>query len=202
VAGAPDCSAGIASDATMLTPLMPGTLETVALLGEVHPVGTDPGLTISGFLDDLRPSGAVALRFIQAAPAVSKADMGTGAGAGFQPLFTAVSFGHASAARARASDAAAPESDAATNVVDRNGYSSMSALSQATLSARPTGTTQDSATAAGVSAASGSVLTIALVGLGAGSSVNDAGVPQGQLVKCVDNGPTGTTHANCNIISH
>jgi hypothetical protein len=60
---------------------------------------------------------------------------------------------------------------------------------------------QDLTTAAGVTAASGTVLTIALVGRATGPSVGDAGAPQGQLVECVDNGRMANLHANCNIIS-
>jgi len=200
VAGAPDCSSGIAADATMLAMMPAGALQTIALLGETHPVGSDPALTLATFLDDQRPTGAIALRFVQAAPSVSKADMGTGSGGMFKPVFTGIGFAQSSAKQATAADAGAA-ADGGLPTIDKNGYASMSALSSATLSARPSGAMQDSVVAAGVSAASGSVLTVALVGLTTGPSVNDAGVQQGQLVECVDNAGTTGSLSNCRIIS-
>jgi hypothetical protein len=193
VAGAADCSFGIGSDATMLPALSAGTFATIALLGEAHAVGGAPGLQITGFLDDQRPGGAVALRFIQAAPAISRVDVGTGAASAFAPFFLGVAYGQASSkAEATASDGAAP-------TVDSNGYATLQPLSGVTFRARASGTAQDLAIASNVSAGAGSVLTLVLVGETADTS-SDAG-PQGELVECVDNAGTVGPFGNCSVVS-
>jgi hypothetical protein len=195
VAAAPDCSTGIVPDATMLPAVGAGAFETIALLGVAQPTGSDPGLQLVGFLDDARPSGAVALRFIEAAPGIAKADFGTGPATGFSPLFLGVPFGHASTPQQVApSDGAAP-------MVDANGYRSMPALSSVVFSAHLPGATQDSAISSSRSAGSGSVLTIALVGRSGSAPAGDGGAPQGQLVECIDNAGTVGALASCSVIS-
>ena len=187
VAGSADCTSGIAADATTLPALAAGAFETIALVGEAHAAGSDPGLELVGFLDDQHPSGMVALRFINAAPAIPKVDMGTGPAASFKPLFLGVSFGQTTIA------------DAGATSVDSNGYLTMQPLAAVTLSAHPPGATMDSATASNVSAAAGSILTIVLLGRTPGASA-DAG-PPGQFVECVDNAGTVGPYENCSALS-
>jgi hypothetical protein len=173
VAGAGSCGAGIGHDST-LPALAAATFSTAALVGEELPSGGDPGLEVVAFRDDFTPTGTIGLRFIQAAPAVVQADLGTGRVSvlNFKPLFQNVAFGTASTV------AALPA--ASTNVVDTNGYEGVSAFSNATLSAHVTGATVDTVSTTGMNAAAGSVVTIALIGKT--SSGGAAG-----LLECVDN---------------
>ena len=187
VAGAADCTTGIAPDATMLPALTSGTFATIALVGEAHAVGSDPSLQLVSFLDDQRAGGMVAMRFINAAPAIPKVDMGTGPVATFKPLFLGVAFGQTSSA------------DGGASGVDSNGYLTMQPLAAATLSAHPPGATTDSALASNVSAGAGSILTIVLLGRTPGAS-SDAG-PQGQLIECIDNAGTVGAYENCSALS-
>ncbi len=189
VAGAADCSVGVGPDRTSLPALALGGAATFALLGEVAPVGGDPHLSVVGFLDDISSKSGVALRFINASPALTPLDFGTGSDV-FVTLFRGVAFGKAGAMLQAAGDAAAP-------VVDANGYETVSKLMNATLSARASSATADAmaggATTTGLSAASGSVLTIAIVG---GTSAG----AQAQFVECVDNAGSAGVLSNCSVL--
>jgi uncharacterized protein DUF4397 len=182
VAGAMDCQTGIGPDGTTPT-LIVGSVMTMALLGDSNPMGGDQDLQIAAFSDDIDTS-QVALRFINASPSVPSADFGTGAlgSSNFAPLFVNVPFGTASNAQ-DAVDAAEP--------VDLLGYVSSGALASVTLSAHTHGAQVDSVVAMGFSAASGSVVTVALVG------VTSSGIPT-RLVECVDNAGSANGLSNCN----
>lgn len=190
-AGSADCGAGIGGDLLTLPPLGTGAFATVALVGDPHPAaGTvgAPALRLVGFLDDLKAPGAIGLRFVNASPLLPQADLGTGTLAGtFKPLATGVPFG----APPPPSDAGAPDGSI---VIDPQGYAAIGALSAVTLSAHATGGTLDSVVAMNVSAAKGSVLTVALVG---GSLDGDGGVAGALLVQCVDNAGTVGVFGNC-----
>jgi hypothetical protein len=191
-AGAGSCAVGIGRDATVLPALTAGASMTIAILGEVQPTGGDPGLRVVGFADDSSSAASgVALRFIHAAPALARVDVGTGSMADpkakFQGLFQGVLFGQAATAlQAKIGDAAAPS-------VDANGYQTMSQLSNATLSAHLSNGTTDAVVTTGLSVASGSVLTIALVG-GTSSGVAP------RLLQCVDNAGTVGPFSHCSLL--
>ena len=182
VAGATSCATGVGADATALPTLKAGSVTTMALVGEASPSGGDPGLQTVALSDDVSAT-AVALRFINASPAISPADLGTGklASSNFVPLFDAVGFGQAS----KPQDA--PDASAG---VDMFGYRSSEALSNITLSAHPSGGATDSVSAGGLSAAMGSVLTVTLIG---GTSSGIAA----QLLVCIDNAGTVGALSNC-----
>jgi hypothetical protein len=187
VGGAPDCTVGIGGDSTSLPAFASSGFATLAIVGEAHPTGGDAALQTVLFSDDASSSAAVALRFINASPGTPEADFGTGtlSSGGFIGIFQNVAFGTASAAEG--ADASGPS-------VDKNGYESLSKPLNATLSAHPSGGVTDSvSTSTAVFAASGSVLTITLVG---GTS---AGAPPA-LVECVDNAGTAGTLENCSTL--
>ncbi len=193
VAGATSCAAGVA-DATSLPAIVAGGFETVALLGELNRASaTAPGLQLAGFSDDPAPVGAIALRFIQAAPAFSALDFGTGSGSSFKAVFSNVAFGQTAKTAVGADGGAAS--------VDSNGYLSRSAMTSVSLAAEvhgalaPDGSVQDTAVAKNVSAAAGSVLTVVAVGAVAGAG------GAASLVQCIDNAGTVCPLSNCTVIS-
>jgi hypothetical protein len=131
----------------------------------------------------------VALRFINASPALTPLDFGMGSDV-FVPLFRGVAFGKVGAMLQAAGDAS-------TAVVDGNGYETLSKVMNATLSARAPNTMVDAGpsgvTTTGLSAASGSVLTIAIVG---GTSAG----AQAQFVECIDNAGSAGVLSNCSVL--
>ncbi|HEV3192054.1 MAG TPA: DUF4397 domain-containing protein, partial [Polyangiaceae bacterium] len=189
VAGAADCSVGVGPDRTSLPALALGGAATFALLGEVAPVASDPHLSVVGFLDDISSKSGVALRFINASPALTPLDFGMGSDT-FVPLFRGVAFGKVGVMLQTAGDASAA-------VVDASGYETLSKLMNATLSARAPNAMADASpsgvTTTGLSAASGSVLTIAIVG---GTSAG----AQAQFVECVDNAGSAGVLSNCSVL--
>jgi hypothetical protein len=189
--GSPDCSVGIGSDATSLPALVAGSAETVALVGEASPTGADPPLQLVGLLDDVSSSAPVAMRCFNASPALPRVDLGTGTLAStFKPLFQGVLFGHASNAQesAAAVDGSAP-------AVDSNGYETIKSLSNATLSAHLSMAATDAISTAGFYAASGSIVTIAVVN---GTSAQAPPAPK--LLGCVDNAGTVGSLSDCQVL--
>jgi hypothetical protein len=194
-AGSVDCSTGIGGDLATLPPLGTGAFATVALIGDPHPkVGTvgAPALRLVGLLDDLKAPGAIGLRFVNASPLLPQADLGTGTLLGtFKPLASGVAFGDPPPP----SEAGAPDGSI---VVDPQGYAAIGALSAVTLSAHATGGTSDTVVVSNVSAAKGSVLTVALVG---GSLGDDGAVVGALLVQCEDNAGTVGVFGSCAALS-
>ncbi len=199
-AGASDCSTRIVPDATSLPALLVDGAATIALVGETHPLGGDagdPGLQLVGFSDDTVTAGSVALRFINAAPNLAQADVGTGSGASFKPLFSAIPFGHAGtlaeAQQATAADASPPS-------IDSNGYDALtSALAAVTFSARARFAMNDAVVATQVSAAAGAILTLAILRPDANAPPDAGSIAQ--LLECVDNAGTLGLLATCRVIS-
>jgi hypothetical protein len=190
------CAARIAPDAIALPAVSAGVSTTIALVGAESPANGEPGLQIAGFLDDLTVAGAVALRFINAAPMAAPVDVGTGAGVSFVPLFAGIPFGQASSAQE------APARDGSTPAVDVRGYLARSALMGVTLGARAhagagAGTSGDGglpgAVASNVWIASGSVVSVVVTG-------GTEGVALG-LFECVDNAGIVGSLSNCTVIS-
>jgi hypothetical protein len=189
-AGAYDCSVGVAPDLTTFPPLRVGAFATIALAGLVAPPPAEPGLTLLGFLDDEAPAGAISMRLINAAPPLPEADLGTGTmGSAYKALFVGVPFG----------GTAAP-SDAGGAPIDSNGYAALGPLSTVTLSAHAPSATTDSVVASNVSAAAGSVLTIALLGGGSRTSPDASALPV-QLLECVDNAGTTGVLGSCSVLA-
>jgi hypothetical protein len=87
------------------------------------------------------------VRFIHASPGTPPVDVGAGSGTSFAPLFTAVAF---------------PTVDADLSPA---GYLETAPLSDATLSARATGTTADALVVENVSLPAGAIVTVFAIGL-------------------------------------
>lgn len=199
-AGAPSCAVGILPDTTNLPTFGVQTFATVALLGEEMPSGTDPGLQVVSFEDSTTSSGSgAALRFINAAPAIPAADFGegslSGSGGGFVTLFSGVFFAAASSAQDASRAANQSSADASSDAsvpVDANGYYLDLTLADTTVSAHDTRAGTDAALAS-VSAAAGSVLTVALVG-GTSSGISP------QLLECLDGAPPDGALSNCAVL--
>jgi hypothetical protein len=184
VAGA-DCSVGIISDATGLPPLgMEDGLETIALMGNSQVDAGPSALRIQGFLDDalVTTAGVVAVRFINAAPDVPSADVGTGlvitpsgsTSFTFNPMFDGVTYGqHSTLAEAD------PSRDLASGSanVDPRGYMFVTPLDGAamlvdmtkfapgmgTVGVRRTGTQAVLAQEGEANLAAGAVVTLVLL---------------------------------------
>jgi hypothetical protein len=201
-AGASDCSVGIAPDATALPSL--GTengLETIALIGDSHVDGGGSAMKIAGFLDDaiVATGGLIAVRFINAAPDVPSADVGTGlvislttAATFFSPIFTGVPYGEASSPAEAALTFASGSADS-----DSHGYALVTPLAGSAMSLLPIGsppnadtfgvrlggTSQTELAQAGASnVAAGAVVTLVLLDTGStepdgGQVLGDGGRP-------------------------
>jgi hypothetical protein len=189
-AGSSDCSTGIIADATTL-PTLPGDgAETIALVGAAHPTGSEPTLAMAGFLDDTATAANVALRVINASPDLPSVDVDVSG----KPLFVGIAFD--SVGRLGAADASPP-------TVDPYGYASVSALSNATLTAGASGSPlgpASSASATGVSVVAGAIVTVVVVGTET-PSTTEAGVPAAQLLECIDNAGTVGSAGSCSVIS-
>jgi FlaG/FlaF family flagellin (archaellin) len=152
-AGAASCDTAIAELPSV--PLDDGSYTTIAAVGELIPVLTDPPLKLVSFADDASaPSGQIALRFVNASPSMTAVDMGTNsiANAMFSDLFANVGFGQAGGAAG---------SDAGR--VDADGYLASNPFSGATLSAHASQTATDAAIANDVTIDPGSAATVALI---------------------------------------
>jgi hypothetical protein len=189
VSGATNCNAPIGLDTTNLPVLATNAQTTVALVGEEQPSGGGPGLQLVAFTDDLFASTTgIAMRFINASPALAEGDVGKGAEPKFTPYFIGVPFGHASTAiEAQIGDATPP-------FVDNNGYAAIGAMSEATVSVYTTGTESTArspyATSSSWVAAAGAVVTVVVIG---GTA---AGAPL-QLLQCADNAATVGVLGDC-----
>ncbi len=202
VAGADTCAVSILPYATPLPSLAANTFATIALVGEAHPSGGDSALQVVGFLDDALTPSAVTLRVVDAVPSWPEADLKIGT----KTEFSGIAFGTAST---KAEAQAALAADASAPSVDSDGYLTLSALANATITAllhgaiqpesgvtEPDGGTGEPtsvSTTTPVSAASGSALTVVLVG---GTS---SGIPP-SLVECVDNAGTAGSLSNCSTL--
>jgi hypothetical protein len=190
VGGATDCSMGIL-DSTSLPAVPTGGAETIALMGRAHP----STLTVRGFLDDDLALAPVELRLVNASPDVSPVDLALNGA----PVLVDAPFGGVGVAEPPnevMADAAAPPA------VDGHGYATLTALSQATLTARATTAARGSpaaATATQVSIAVGAIVTVVVVGRA--TTGGDAGTPGVRLVECVDNGATAALQGSCSVVS-
>lgn len=146
-ATAADCSSPIVPD-TLGATLPEGAAVTVAATGLAAPGDGQPGFALVPFVDETQVgAGKAKVRFVHASPGTPPVDVGAGSGASFTPLFTAVPFGEVDADRAP------------------NGYLETDPLSDATISARATGTTADALVVPGVTLPAGAIVTVFAVGL-------------------------------------
>jgi hypothetical protein len=188
VAGATDCSAGILRMDLLLPSLAGGGFATVALLGEAQAMSSLEAVALPD--DSTQPVGEAGaklyLRFLHAAPNQGGVEVDLNA----KPLFD-LPFGETSSA-----DAAAPD---ASPKVDKNGYLVSGALSGGKVAFVPeVDAAVGSLASAPVSAATGAVVTVALVG---DTPPNDAGVGAPfQLFECVDNAATTGVIGTCMIL--
>jgi hypothetical protein len=172
-----------ALDVANLPELRANAFATLIIAGELSPVGTDRGLTISIVTDDAQlAGGAASLRAINALSSGAALDLGFGSFASkWTAVLTDVAFASASA-----------RADGMSGVVDANGYVSIPSLSGATVSVRATsGATGDIAIAKGVDLPFGSIGTLVAIG-----RANDAAHPPALLL-CVDNQPSGGRLSDC-----
>jgi hypothetical protein len=195
-AGSPDCNVSVISpDDTKVAPLERETMTTIAAVGDVSPKAGAPGIGLVSFRDDVLAKldggqPVVSLRFIQAAPALSAASIGTGriANGSFLQWFVGVPFGQAS----NEQEAQATETGTTpTTFVDPDGYDLLSTLSSATISVHEFKARADLVVARNVTAAPGTVLTMVLVGTP--SSL--------QLLECIDDAGTVGLLSACQIVS-
>jgi hypothetical protein len=185
VAGSGSCTAGIGADATALPIVATGGAETIALIGDVAPSLGGYKKRVVGFLDDVSPTGATAVRVINAATAMPQVDVGTGtfASKNFLAIFQHVPVGMTGQ----------PNGAWIPFLVDSNGYDSNPPFSNVVLSAHATGATTDavplSTSPSATSIPAGAVVTIAVVGGASGTPVS--------LVTCFDNAGTVDTLGDC-----
>jgi hypothetical protein len=191
--GSVDCSTGITPDATNLPALPTGGLQTVALVGTVHPQNGESGLQIVGFVDELKNtlSGALLIRVINAAVDLPKVEVGT-LDTYLLPFLAPVAFG--------ASSAGDP-------MADPNGYISDLPLSNVTIAARtavpsllgaPLHTIV--AQAPGISLASGATVTFVVIDAN-GQVPSEGGGGIGALLECIDNAGSVGLDGTCSVIS-
>lgn len=146
-ATATDCASPIVPDTTGAT-LPEGRAITVAATGLAAPGADQPGFALVPLVDETEVAdGKAKVRFVHASPGTPPVDVGVGSGESFTPLFTAVPFGEVDADRAPA------------------GYLETDPLSDATLSARATGTSEDALVVPGVALPAGAIATVFAVGL-------------------------------------
>jgi hypothetical protein len=191
-AGSVDCATGITQDATGLSAVASGGLETIALVGAGHPQDGEPGLKIVGFLDELEGSlkGALIVRVINAAVDLPKAEVGT-LDTYFTPFTQPVGFGNSSVGDPMA---------------DPNGYIAELPIVSKTIAARASVATLLDASAhtivaqaPNISLASGATVTFVVVGAN-GQVASDGGSGIAALLECVDNAGSVGLQGTCQVI--
>jgi len=185
-AGATSCATGMGSDLTSLPALAAGAYETVAAVGDVTKMGSDPALSLVAFGDDsaVMNSQDGSLRFIDASPSIAAADFGRGsvAGATFQTFFTNVAFASASS-----------QADTDAGTVDGAGFMDVAPFGGGTLSTHPTTGGGNETVGTNVAVNAGDLSTFVLVN-------GKTGGPAPQLLQCYDSQADGMlTH--CKIVS-
>jgi hypothetical protein len=175
-AGAGDGGLG-AFESTALPALAGGAFVTILLLD-----GPSGGPVWGAITDDgALPSGAAALRAVNALTGSGPLDFGFGSfDAGWEPLFTNVLFGAASTVAALAE-----------GTVDTNGYLPVAPFSDVELSARASADASADVASGLASAPFGSLVTVFAV------APASAGAAQAQLLSCMDNAPAVGVLTDC-----
>ncbi|HMG52778.1 MAG TPA: DUF4397 domain-containing protein [Kofleriaceae bacterium] len=176
-----------ASAAGCATPVIPDTkalavtaelTATIAAIGDLEPVGADPALRLAVLVDAASvTAGKTKLRVVHASPGTPPVDVGTGTGAGFQRLFTAIAFGKI-----------------AVHPPLEDGYLESAPLAQATVTARVAGTTTDALSFAHATFDAGAIATVFAVGGKTGQSANPL-----RFLVCRDSHPADGLLASCAI---
>jgi hypothetical protein len=188
---------------------------TYALVGSINPRGSDPPAALVALGDDVTaPAGQAALRFVNASPAASSVDFGTGSDRGnnFADLADDVLFGQAASmapspgidAGLAPLDAGLPSFDSGLNLSldaalsstgiagapDGNGYLLLPPAASAMLSAHAVGASTDLVTGSGAVWQAATVNTVALINGGGDGATpqlllcRDDAAPQGMLSAC------------------
>lgn len=142
---------------------------TAAAVGMLTPAGGDEAFAIKLMADDNTPANAAKayLRFVHASPDTPAVDVGTGTGSSFTAVWTGVDFGE-------------------VGQVGGGSYLETDPLTDATVSARATGTTTDTLVIPGVDLPAGVVATAFAIG-------NLDGAPQPlKVLVCQDTAATAT----------
>jgi hypothetical protein len=142
---------------------------TAAAVGMLTPAGDDEAFSIKLMADDNTPANAAKayLRFVHASPDTPAVDVGTGSGSSFTAVWTGVEFGE-------------------VGQVAGGDYLETDPLTDATVSARATGTTADALVIPGVDLPAGVVATAFAIG-----NLDGAPKPLKVLV-CQDTAATAT----------
>jgi hypothetical protein len=184
-AGASDCMIGLIPTTVNIPSFTDTTYATLAIIGDVQPAGSDPGMQIAVFFDDPMISGdRTALRAINAVPSMEFLDVGTGSvhSGNYSALLPNIPFG--TAARALADNTS----------TDSNGYATIGPVSNGQFSAHPTGQAMaDTSTATRVTLAAGAVTTMALIN-------GQTGGRPPQFLVCADNGHPLGAQSPCKVI--
>jgi len=163
-AGVVDCSSGPLADKLDLAPLVAGTSTTLALVGDVVDIGTDPPVTLVALSDDVRASPAhVLLRFVNAVPSVTSMSLVHLTGS-FSAILSSTQFGEVGA-----------DSDA--GVIDTNDYVSLASVSgESWFLVNANGGASVLAELHNVSIASGSLATVVAIGGESGATQAEIGI--------------------------
>jgi hypothetical protein len=154
-----------------------GLTATVAALGLLAPIGSEPGFRLGVFADETSvPSTMGKLRFVHASPGTPNVDVGLGAGHGFQKLYDNVAFG--------AKGTNAPLS--ALGYLETQPFS-------AAVSARVAGTASDALTIQAALPA-GAIATAFAIGR-FGAATNGL-----RVLLCVDNAQTTSLLSTCSVL--
>jgi hypothetical protein len=163
LATASDCATGAVPDTKNIA-VTDGSYATIAALGDLMvpdagaaDAGADPAFALKVFADNHAapmPAGNISLRFIHASPGTPSVDVGLGSGGSFTKVFGPVTFGNIGSGTG----------------IDANGYVSTAALSNATISARATGTTTDAVVVPNVTIAANALATAFAIGNKTGDS--------------------------------
>jgi hypothetical protein len=169
-ATASGCSIGAVPDAKNVA-IGGGLVATVAAIGDLTRAGSDPGLGLAVFVDDVAvTAGNTKLRFVHASPGTPPVDVGLGSGASFVKVFADVAFG-AVATRAP---------------VDTFGYAETSPTTTA-VAARLANSSTDALVVPSVMLPAGQIATAFAIGNKTGMTTNPL-----RVLLCADNAmPSG-----------
>lgn len=188
-AGSTTCSAPVLPDTAVSSSFARGAAWTVALLGNAASGDAGPTpMTVATFADEVddERGAPLRLRFINAAPSMSLAELDTGTFATMSasPLFPAVPYGLASSFI---------EADAEVPGVDDNGYCRTTNLLNTQLNLLAAGGMTDGIVTMPVSTVAGTPVTIVAL---SGATASAAGL----LLECLDSAASGGPLSECRVL--
>jgi hypothetical protein len=173
-ADATSCATGLL-DVTDLPTLTDGLYATIAAIGELE--GDAAPFEVTAFVDESAVmTGKAKLRFVHASPGTPSVDVGLGSGETFAPVFDDIAFGGIE-----------------TDTGFTNGYAEVDPLTDATLSARATGTDVDAIVLEGIDLPAGAIATAFAIGYVEGPEPL-------QVLVCVDNGTPLGVYTPCTAL--